>query len=242
MGSIRKIEVMRSRVKEILKIRKKSLKAVCIKARIPYETVRFCLREGMIMPDILQSLARELNCRVRYLTGEESINAALWGNLLSGEEEYWIDSQGILIKPYESVQYNDEDEVFYSHEESAARLYEKMAPHLAEFLSINFTDQNGNESEYSFSEYINDLREIEFYSSFSNVLGNKKYDPSKVSLNMVYDNQFNTVCKALRNDMNHVRKNKEKIISAMREEITSMDQTMQSAWSDFLKKLHNFED
>lgn len=239
---VRKVPVKRSRVKEVLKIRDKKLNAVCIKARLSYETVRYCLREGKIMPDILQDLAKALNCKVTYLTGEDNTNASLWETLnFTADQTHWIDSEGYLILPYEDVYIDETDDAFHSYEDAALIVFSKMVPFLKKCIAVQVTDQEGKESMYTFDDYLKDQTEIEFYNNFENVLKKKKYNSSTVSEDKVFSTLFDIVRLSLEKDMQRVHRDKALIIRSLKEEVHNTDKLTRETYIEVFKKIHNAE-
>ena len=71
MNTSRKVFISKKRFKEALKARGFKVKDVCNKIGVPYDTLKYCLREQLIMPDILDSICKCLNVHPDYLRGKE---------------------------------------------------------------------------------------------------------------------------------------------------------------------------
>lgn len=214
MGNSRKVKIVRERFKEARKIKKKTMQEICIKARVQYETVRYCLRNEAMMPDILDKLARAIGCDVGYLTGEHSYiyNPALHKNHMIEEDTvFGIDSNGIEILVYES----GKSEFAF---DSASDAFNKVMSYLHDALSIDVISSDGQKRKYTFADYLREREEIEFYNDC--FWENKPVpDWNEIDISEVdYSDEFEEMIDAISKLMQYTHDNKDRIIQAYKEE------------------------
>lgn len=99
----RKIFVSRDKFNEVLRIKEKTLTALCEEAGLSYNTIRQCINKESIMEDDLWTLCRVLDVSFYYVTdneGREKRHISQMDQDFINEGNYITDSKGYIIRDF----------------------------------------------------------------------------------------------------------------------------------------------